>query len=304
MTARRERKDAAEHRRVILETAENLFNQHGVHTVSMHQIAKTAGVGQATLYRRYAHKGELCIDLIQDYSEQLTDHITAYLEDHKESPPSERLAGILDHWVDAIEEKSELIVTMEANTNCEDPRRNFFHSPMYQFFRNKLSQLVTEMLGPNPATPIDAEVAAHGIICAMAPVGYFQIKQEKGYTKEQMKEQYRQICALPHHNIDPKRKGCFPHADAAFCRERQPFSMNHQARKVLFSRSRATPRTRSSIIMSGTTISTRRMAPRTSIMTCCFTRSVDTMIRLDMPKMSVKFHLLRKELVQIILITI
>lgn len=196
MTARRERKDAAEHRRLILETAETLFNEHGVHTVSMHQIAKTAGVGQATLYRRYAHKGDLCIDLIQDYSEQLMNQITGYLANHKESPPSDRLAGILDHWIDAIEEKSELIVTMEANTNCEDPRRNFFHSPMYRFFRDKLSELVAEMLGPEPAAPIDPDITAHGIICAMAPVGYFQIKQEKGYSKDQMKEQYREICRL------------------------------------------------------------------------------------------------------------
>lgn len=196
MTARRERKDAAEHRRLILQTAETLFNEHGVHTVSMHQIAKTAGVGQATLYRRYAHKGELCIDLIEDYSEQLMDQISGYLEEYKDSPAAERLAGILDHWIDAIEEKAELLVTMEASTNCEDPRRNFFHSPMYKFFRGKLAELVGEIIGPNPLEPVDPEIAAHGIICAMAPVGYFQIKQEKGYSKDRMKQEYRRICRL------------------------------------------------------------------------------------------------------------
>ncbi len=65
-TTRRERRDAAEHRRRILEAARALFATQGVDTTSMYEIARSAGVGQGTLYRRYAHKGELCGALLHE----------------------------------------------------------------------------------------------------------------------------------------------------------------------------------------------------------------------------------------------
>ena len=63
MTEHKERRDATENRKLILKEAGALFEKFGVDAVSMHQIAKSAGIGQGTLYRRYSHKGELCMDM-------------------------------------------------------------------------------------------------------------------------------------------------------------------------------------------------------------------------------------------------
>src|SRR5436309_15903750 len=76
---RHERRDAAEHRQRILEVARRLFAEHGVEAVSMHQIARDAKIGQGTLYRRYAHKDELCMDLLQERQERFVDEITVLL---------------------------------------------------------------------------------------------------------------------------------------------------------------------------------------------------------------------------------
>nr|WP_306220336.1 TetR/AcrR family transcriptional regulator [Cohnella sp. WQ 127256] len=183
---------------MILQTANELFNQHGVQPVSMHQIAKTAGIGQATLYRRYAHKGDLCLDILDDYGHQLVELITVYLEENKQSPAGERLGGIIDYWIDAIEEKSSLIsglvTAMESKMNCEDERGNYFHSPMYHFFRKKISELLSEVVQSDLQPPFDADLTAHFIICSLSPNGYFHIKQEKEYTTSQIKLHLRRLC--------------------------------------------------------------------------------------------------------------
>lgn len=198
MSIRHERKDAMENRQLILQTANQLFHEHGVHSVSMHQIAKTAGIGQATLYRRYAHKGDLCFDVLQHYGSQFINEITEYLDKHSQAAPIDRLSSFLGLWIDAIEANAELIVEMASkmNFNCDDNHANFFLSPMYRTIRDQLSELIHETIEADPDQSPEPDLAAHTIICSISPIGYFHIKNEKKYTKEHMKEHYRRLCVL------------------------------------------------------------------------------------------------------------
>jgi len=189
VSVRRERRDAVENRQLILKTAHDLFSEYGVQPVSMHLIAKTAGIGQATLYRKYAHKGDLCLDMLHEYGNKLIDEINDYLERSSGAPPWERLTGILEYWIDAIEDKAELLIETETKMNCADDRGNFFHSPMYRFSREKIAKLLAD----EAQQGYDPDIAAHAIICSLSPIGYFQIKKEKGYTREQIKEHYRRM---------------------------------------------------------------------------------------------------------------
>lgn len=206
MNERHERKDAAAHRRLILRTAESLFSEHGVNAVSMHQIARKAGIGQGTLYRRYAHKGELCRELLEEFSERIRLQTIAYLHNAPEKiDPAERLAGIIGLWIDGFEEKAEFVIAIEAQQakDCMSAKADaWFGSPMYRFMRDSLAHLLQEISESQPGCPIDPVLTAHAVICSMSPIGYFHLKRELGYTKEQMKEGYLRMYRLPTDSSD------------------------------------------------------------------------------------------------------
>ncbi len=74
---REERRDALENRQCLLQTAEALFAERGVEAVTMTEIARVAGVGQGTLYRHFAHKGELFEALLSPHFQHFQEEANA-----------------------------------------------------------------------------------------------------------------------------------------------------------------------------------------------------------------------------------
>lgn len=90
-----ERRDAAENRQLILATATRLFKKHGVESICMSEIAKAAGVGKGTLYRRFSSKGELCLALLDSELRQFQNQVIQTFREQTQKGAStrERL-----HW--------------------------------------------------------------------------------------------------------------------------------------------------------------------------------------------------------------
>ncbi|MCB8945614.1 MAG: TetR/AcrR family transcriptional regulator [Ardenticatenaceae bacterium] len=106
---RTERRDAAENRALILETAESLFNQHGVTNVNMADIAQAAGVGKGTLYRRFANKAELCLALMDT---QMLDFQNAILG---------RMRQMAANGVSAVEQLDQFLDALVYFTDTHSP---------------------------------------------------------------------------------------------------------------------------------------------------------------------------------------
>src|SRR5438105_1690472 len=99
MRRRPERRQAVDFDQRILQVAHKLFAERGIEGVSMHQIAQEAGVGQGTLYRRYAYKGELILDLLNESIQRCLQDIQAYAQDRDTESALQRLDNILQRCI-------------------------------------------------------------------------------------------------------------------------------------------------------------------------------------------------------------
>lgn len=187
MKIRKERKDAIEHRRLILLNAQTLFIEHGVEGVTMNQIAKTAGIGQGTLYRRYAHKGEICQDLMKDSSEEICETIQSYLEQNKDLPLKDRITKALEISFDFIESYSPLLVSIQAPT-CEGRQSLYYQSPLYSFMHNVFCNLLQEAEPATKELSKDTNFIADMILASMNPELFLFMRSERGLTKEEIKD--------------------------------------------------------------------------------------------------------------------
>lgn len=157
------RRDAAEHRNRILTVARTLFAEQGVANVSMHQIARAANIGQGTLYRNFAHKGLLCIVLLQENAERFQHQILTYL--HQPSPDLsalERLRYFLRQATIIVKENDELLTTiMEAS--CHDPQDLSFTAPFPDWIRRIIEILLRDAVERQEIAPLDIEYTSYVI---------------------------------------------------------------------------------------------------------------------------------------------
>jgi AcrR family transcriptional regulator len=203
-----ERRDAAENRERILEAARKLFADHGVNEVSMHQIAQAAGIGQGTLYRRFAHKGELCNALIMDsairFGQEVlhmsgTCHGKSCAESSAESAPEVgasteptkpalvRLVDILDHFMLFNETNHPMIAAM-CDASHGDRRHSIHNTPIYVQMRLLVRQLVTEAIANGELPELDVEYTAEVLLAPLAIDLYLFQRHELGFCMERIRQ--------------------------------------------------------------------------------------------------------------------
>ncbi len=187
-----ERRDAREHRQQILEVAQRLFAEHGVDVVSMHQIAVAAGIGQGTLYRRYAHKGELCMDLLQEHHRQFVEEVATFFSATKSSPALERLKGLLTRIIAFLEKQGALlgpVALAEPMMQCEGgnfSRHLSAQSSFFTWWYEVSTGLFTEAVERGELPPLDVAYTAEAILMNIYPPFYRFQREERGFSPERI----------------------------------------------------------------------------------------------------------------------
>ena len=189
---RPERRQAVDFDQRILQVARQLFAERGVEEVSMHQIAQEAGVGQGTLYRRYAHKGELILDLLHESAQRFLEEIQAYAQDGAIWSALQRLDNVLHRCIAFIEEEGVFLAAI-MDTSSAEKREMKFSTRYYRASHSLIAQLLEEAIAQEELAPLDTIYTADAIIATSDPALYLFQRQRRGYTPEQIFEGLRRI---------------------------------------------------------------------------------------------------------------
>lgn len=111
-----ERADAARNRRRILAVASEIVARNGVEALTLEEVARAAGVGVGTAYRRFSNRTGLLYALIDERERSFQ---AAFMEGVPPlgpgAPPIERLRAFLHAFLDRIEEQRELLVHIDTS---------------------------------------------------------------------------------------------------------------------------------------------------------------------------------------------
>jgi AcrR family transcriptional regulator len=106
----------------ILDTALELVGRHGLAELSMDELAATAGVSRATLYRLVPGKEALFAELVRRFSP--FEPIAAVLETMSERPPAEVIPAIAQAMAAAMDGHIGLLLQLLFELSRSDPDRH------------------------------------------------------------------------------------------------------------------------------------------------------------------------------------
>lgn len=178
---RAERADASENRARILAAATALFAEFGVAAVNMVDIARRAGVGQGTLYRRFASKGELCLTLLDTQLREFQDQTLAKLRTMMAAnePALTQLAWFIEAWIYFQGHHSLLLCAISQELAIDSNP----HSPPFLWQRRTVHGLLqTAAQRGELATAVDVSFTADALLALLQPDTLLAQQQQGAYS--------------------------------------------------------------------------------------------------------------------------
>jgi len=171
---RRERADAARNRSRVLAAAEELFRTRDPATVTMADIARAAGVGRATLYRRYPDPTAVAVALLDEHERELQQALIGGPAPlGPGAPPGERLAAFYAAMVDLLDRHLPLALGAETG-----PAR--LRTGAYGFWRTHVRALLVDAGVPDPDGLVEP------LLAPLAPEVYRHQREVVGLEPQQI----------------------------------------------------------------------------------------------------------------------
>ncbi|MFR9728164.1 TetR/AcrR family transcriptional regulator [Saccharopolyspora sp. MS10] len=114
--AQAERSDAARNRRRIVDAARGMVRARGVESLSMEDVAQSAGVGVGTVYRRFGDRAGLAYALLDEREREFQE---AFLSGPPPlgpgAEPAARIRAFLRALLERVDEQSGLLLVAETS---------------------------------------------------------------------------------------------------------------------------------------------------------------------------------------------
>ncbi|MEV7547826.1 helix-turn-helix domain-containing protein [Streptomyces sp. NPDC089915] len=170
----RERADAARNRAKVLSAAAELFATGDPRSVTMEDIARAAGIGRGTLYRRYPDVTSIAAALLDEHERRVQEELLRGAPPlGPGAPPHERLSAFYAAMVDLLETHGHLVLGAETGGKR-------FTVGAYGFWRAHVLTLLREAGTPDP------EALADGLLAPLAPEVYLE-QRARGVTPDRIK---------------------------------------------------------------------------------------------------------------------
>ncbi|MFB9370885.1 TetR/AcrR family transcriptional regulator [Kitasatospora albolonga] len=175
----RERADAARNRARVLAAAERLFADGDPSAVTMDDIAKAAGIGRGTLYRRYPDRAAIARALLDEHERALQERLLSGpaplgpgVFGEPAPKPADRLAAFYAAMTELLETHVHLALGAESGLAR-------YGTGAYGFWRLHVAHLARQAgLG-------DPEAAADHLLAPLAPE-LFRHQRDRGVSPERI----------------------------------------------------------------------------------------------------------------------
>lgn len=172
------RADAERNRVKVLTAAEELFATRGAGEVTMEDIAKAAGVGRGTLYRRYPDRASIAVALLDQHEKALQEKLMSGPPPlGPGAPPAERLAAFYDAMLTLLERHVHLVLGTEVGASR-------LATGAYGFWRAHVRSLLTGLSDPDAMADI--------LLAPLAP-DVFQHQRTLGIDLERQRSALRSL---------------------------------------------------------------------------------------------------------------
>jgi len=178
----RERADAARNRRRILEAAAALVQERGIACVSMEDVARAAGVGTGTLYRRFGDRAGLALALLDEQDRAFQDDLIGGPPPLGPGVPAvERLRAFGDGYLDFLERHADLLVA------ATPPAARHVEGPL-AFYASHVAILLREA-----APHVDPEYTARALLTMLGPAEHLRARRGLGWPLERLRAGWRGV---------------------------------------------------------------------------------------------------------------
>ena len=179
-----ERADAAKNRQRILGAVRRLLGTTSFEEIKMQDVAKAAGVGQGTLYRRFANKGELSEALFAEDLIVFREAAEAYLGHAQDAPALERLEWLVAAKIRFIDEHLSLFLS--AHENAGPTRFDLFKKDHHLWMVEHVGRLLRASQVAGETDLSDVVYTTDVLLAAFSPPLLAYQRRVLGFTLERV----------------------------------------------------------------------------------------------------------------------